>query len=101
MTAKSVMRELEAEAKERRKVMRAVKPSGQRLDYTTLTWGEMAEIIVSIWREMKRRNPIGINCYQSPMFNAVAAIDEIAKAEKYNPTCEAGPGIDKPKGKRK
>ena len=44
---------------------------------------------------MKRRNPIGINCYEGAMGGAYFAIDEIAKAEKHHNTCEAGPGIDK------
>lgn len=63
-------------------------------DYTKLTWGEMAEVVRAVWREMKRRNPIGINMYEGSMFRAFSAVSEIARAEKSNPTCEAGPGVD-------
>jgi len=48
---------------------------------------------------MKRRNPIGINCYEGSMAGAYFAVEEIAKAEKINPSAEAGPGIDKKKRK--
>lgn len=71
-----------------------------QIDLTKFTWLEMALVIRMLWTEMKRRNPIGINCYEGAMGGAYFAIDEIAKAEKGNPTCEAGPGIDKPKRKR-
>ena len=55
-----------------------------RLDYTKLTWGELAEVIRSVWHEMKRRNPIGINCYGAPFQTAFAYLVEIEEAEKEN-----------------
>jgi hypothetical protein len=67
-----------------------------RLDYTKLTWGELAEVIRSVWHEMKRRNPIGINCYGAPFQTAFAYLVEIEEAEKENPTAEVGPGAFNP-----
>lgn len=57
-----------------------------QIDLTKFTWLEMALVIRMLWTEMKRRNPIGINCYEGAMGGAYFAIDEIAKAEKGNPT---------------
>lgn len=65
-----------------------------QLDYTQLAWEEMVAVIRALQIEMKRRNPIGINMYMGPMYAAHAALDEIARAEKDHPTCEAGPGVD-------
>ena len=64
-----------------------------------MTWFERACCIRALWTEMKRRNPIGINCYEGSMAGAYFAVEEIAKAEKINPSAEAGPGIDKKKRK--
>ena len=66
-----------------------------KFDCTKMTWCEMRDIIRILWTEMKRRNPIGINCYQNGMAGAYNALDEIAKAERHHRTSEAGPGIDK------
>lgn len=64
------------------------------LDCTKMTFAQMAEVIESVWLEMKRRNPIGINFYEQPFRIASASCKEIGLAEIDNPSCEAGPGID-------
>ena len=69
-------------------------------DLKKMTFAELAEVVVSVWAEVKRRNPIFVNSYETPFAVAVMNLREIGEAEKDNPTCEAGPGIDKPK-KRK
>lgn len=73
------------------------KAVAKQLDFTQFTWEELGLVIRAVWTEMKRRNPIGINMYEGAMLQSFSAIDEIGKAEKDNPTCEAGPGIDKKK----
>jgi len=50
---------------------------------------------------VKRRNPIFVNSYETPFAVAVMNLRQIGKAEKDNPTCESGPGIDKPKKGKK
>lgn len=64
------------------------------LDCTQMTFEQMSDIVRSLWLEVKRRNPIGVNFYKGQFAVAIAALDEIGEAEKENPTCEAGPGID-------
>jgi len=56
-----------------------------------LTWEQMAAIVHMFWREAKRRNPIGINMYEAAFSRLAAELEEIAGAERANPTCEAGP----------
>lgn len=63
-------------------------------DLTKMTFEQMAHRIQAIWLEMKRRNPIGINFYEGPFYEAQARLMEIHRAEQINPTCEAGPGVD-------
>ena len=66
-------------------------------DLKKMTFAQLAEVVESVWLEVKRRNPIGVNFYYFPFSSASKNLREIGKAEKDNPTCEAGPGIDKPK----
>lgn len=61
------------------------------LDCTEMTWSQMSEIVHSIWVEIKRRNPIGINMYAPVVKTAADLLDEIAEAEADHFTCEAGP----------
>jgi hypothetical protein len=82
------------------KRVRMSKALAEQLDFSQFTWRELGLVVRALWTEMKRRNPIGINCYEGALANAFFAVDEITKAEKSNPTCEAGPGIDKPKRKK-
>jgi hypothetical protein len=58
------------------------------MDYTKLTWNELALVILNVWVEMKRRNPIGINMYGGALSGAYNAVKEIAEAELDNPTSE-------------
>ena len=48
------------------------------VDLTKLTWNELASLILDVWFEMKRRNPIGINMYGGALHGAYAAVKEIA-----------------------
>lgn len=59
-----------------------------------MTWSELAQLVADIWGEMKRRNPIAINCYQRPFVWAVECLEEISAAEEINPTAEHGPGSE-------
>ena len=71
-------------------------------DFKKMTFAELAEVVVSVWAEVKRRNPIFVNSYETPFAVAVMNLRQIGEAEKDNFTCEAGPGIDKPgKGRKK
>jgi hypothetical protein len=63
-------------------------------DLQKMTFAQMAVLVQSIWVEMKRRNPIGINFYEGPFHLAIIHLVEIGLGEEHNPTCEAGPGID-------
>lgn len=60
-----------------------------KVDLEQLAWHELAELVGSIAKEMKRRNPIGINAYTSGIYQAHAHLLEIAEAEKEHPTSEA------------
>jgi len=66
-----------------------------------MTLAELAEVVMSVWVDVKRRNPIFVNSYETPFAVAVMNLRQIGKAEKDNPTCESGPGIDKPKKGKK
>ena len=68
-------------------------------DLKNMTFSELAEVVESVWLEVKRRNPIGVNAYMSPFYVCRSLLRKIGLAEKGNPTCEAGPGIDKKKRK--
>jgi hypothetical protein len=61
------------------------------LDCTEMTWSQMSEIVHSVWVEMKRRNPIGINAYAPAVRRASDLLDEISEAEADNFTSETGP----------
>ena len=60
-------------------------------DLKKMTFAQLAEVVESVWLEVKRRNPIGVNFYYFPFSSASKNLREIGKAEKDNPTCEAGP----------
>lgn len=66
---------------------------GERLmlDCSQLTWTQMSEIVHSIWVEMKKRNPIGINMYAPTVKAASYLLGEIAEGEADNFTSESGP----------
>jgi hypothetical protein len=61
----------------------------------------LANVVMSVWMEMKRRNTIGINMEERAFHDAVLSLYVIHQAEQTNPTAEAGPGIDKPKKGKK
>jgi hypothetical protein len=60
-------------------------------DLKQMTFTQLAEVVESVWLEVKRRNPIFVNAYHAPFLAASKNLREIGKAEKDNPTCEAGP----------
>jgi hypothetical protein len=62
-----------------------------KLDCTKLTWMEMSKIVLSIHKEMKRRNPIGVNFYAGHVKCAADLLEEIAGGEAYNFSSECGP----------
>lgn len=68
--------------------LRAKPTACTQRDYAKVTFDEMADDVASIWKELKRRNPIGINAYGIPFLQAIANLKEISEAEKVNPTCE-------------
>jgi hypothetical protein len=65
------------------------------INYKVMAWEEMAQIVYAIYKEMKRRNPIGVNLYAPTVKYAALLLDEIARAETTRCTCEAGPGTEK------
>jgi hypothetical protein len=62
-------------------------------DLKKMTFAQLAEVVVSVWAEVKRRNPIFVNSYETPFAVVVMNLRQIGKAEKDNPTCEAGPKV--------
>ena len=62
-------------------------------DFKKLTFNQLALVVESVWAEVKRRNPIGVNMYGGGFAQAAFDLREIEEAEKDNPTCEAGPGV--------
>jgi len=62
------------------------------LDCSEFTFQQMADIVRAIHRELKERNPIGVNAYTAALNQAVWDLEEIHEAELENPTCESGPG---------
>jgi hypothetical protein len=60
-----------------------------RLD--RFTYWEMAALVRSIRREVKKRNPIFVNAYIPLLDGAVAALEEISAGEMKNFTSESGP----------
>lgn len=58
------------------------------LDCKELTWSQMSELVHSVWVEMKKRNPIGINAYAPAVKHAADLLDELSDAESDNPTCD-------------
>lgn len=75
----------------RMKVVRIMDGRDQMLDCSEMSWEQMSGIVHSIWKEMKRRNPIGINMYAPAVKYASDLLDEIAEAEAEHATSEAGP----------
>lgn len=61
------------------------------LDYSNLTYKQMADIVRSIAVEVKKRNPIFVNAYLQPIYDAIASLEEISGGEVDNPTSESGP----------
>jgi len=59
--------------------------------YSKSSYREMAEDVVEIADELKRRNPIGVNCYYGAVVNASLAILEVSEGERWNFTSECGP----------
>ena len=61
------------------------------MNFTKMTWAQMAETVDAIHTEMKRRNPIGINLYAPTVKTAANLLREVAGAEAGNFTSECGP----------
>lgn len=70
-----------------------------KIDYKKLTWMQMSRIVLSVHKEMKRRNPIGINMYAPYVQASAALLDEISLGEIDNFTSECGP--KEPKRRKK
>lgn len=70
-----------------------------KTDYTKLTWMEMSRIVLAIYKEMKRRNPIGVNFYAGIVKGASDCLKEISGGEQDNFTSEFGP--KEPKWRKK
>lgn len=70
-----------------------------KFDCTKLTWREMSKIVLSVHTEMKRRNPIGVNCYAPTVRQAAELLHEISEGEAYNFSSCCGP--KEPKRKKK
>ncbi len=64
------------------------------IDYTKLSFQQMADEIESMRIELKRRNPIFVNLYTPDLDNAVSALEEIHQCELRNPSCEYGLGVE-------
>lgn len=56
-----------------------------------LQYSQMADIVKAIYKELKRRNPIGVNAYTEGLAQAHADLAEISGAEVGNFTSECGP----------
>ena len=65
-----------------------------KIDLKKMTFTDLAEVVESIWAEVKRRNPIGVNMYGGGFAQAAFDLREIEAAEMDNPTCEVGPGVE-------
>lgn len=61
------------------------------IDYRSLTYGQMADIVKQIHMEIKDRNSIGINFYAGYVENAYNALRVISEGEAENFTSESGP----------
>ena len=72
-----------------------VKP---KIDYRSLTYKQMADIVQDIRIEIKERNSIGINTYTPYLDAAIGSLIEISEGEKGNFTSECGPR--EPKGNK-
>jgi hypothetical protein len=70
-----------------------------KIDYAKLTWKQMSNIVLSVHKEMKRRNPIGINFYAGIVKGASDSLKEISGGEADNFTSECGP--KEPKWRKK
>lgn len=62
-----------------------------KIDYRSLTYKQMADIVQDIRIEIKKRNSIGINLYTRHLDVAIACLNEISNGEKGNFTSESGP----------
>lgn len=54
----------------------------KKLAYSTLTYGQMAGMIQSIWDEVKRRNPLFVNVYQPPFALAIEGLKYLHKMKQ-------------------
>ncbi len=72
-----------------------------KVDFTKLTYRQMADLIEAVGVEVKNRNSIGVNMYVGHIRQAWAAVNEIANGEAYNFTSESGPREPKPVKPRK
>lgn len=61
------------------------------IDLTGFTFKDLSALVLNIWLEVKRRNPIGVNWYGSHFMVTANALQEISEGEKSNPTSENGP----------
>ena len=69
------------------------------IDCSEMTWKQMSDTVFSIWKEINKRNPIGINLYSPTVLSAGMLLDEIANGEADNFTSECGP--KEPKHRKK
>jgi hypothetical protein len=65
-----------------------------RYDCTRMSFDQMSDLVRSVWLELKRRNPIGVNMYAGAFAEVIRILNGVGEAEEVNATCEAGPGID-------
>jgi hypothetical protein len=70
------------------------------LDCSQLSYLDMAKTVRSIRRELKRRNPIGVNFYTGNLDAAAADLEEVSAGEIANFTSECGPREKAPKGQK-
>ncbi len=71
------------------------------INFSKMTYREMAQVIHGMATEIKHRNPIGVNMYMAPFVDTFNAISEIADGEVHNFTSEHGPKEPKPIKPRK
>ncbi len=68
-----------------------VRQNFRKSSYTDLMYWQMADIVIAIHNEIKRRNPIGVNAYTHYLKQAAGALEEISLGEIGNFTSEEGP----------
>lgn len=60
----------------------------------------MSKLVLAVYSEMKRRNPIGVNCYAPTVKAASLLLREIAEGESGNFSSECGPKEPKVRKKK-